>query len=49
MTATTRHIRFQALPALAVAVIMVLTAVGCSTTRRIPEGERLYTGIKKIE
>ena len=49
MTATTRHIRFQALPALAVAVIMVLTAVGCSTTRRITEGERLYTGIKKIE
>lgn len=49
MTATTRHIRFQALTALAVAVIMVLTAVGCSTTRRIPEGEQLYTGIKKID
>ncbi|MGM9853808.1 MAG: BamA/TamA family outer membrane protein [Muribaculaceae bacterium] len=49
MTATTRHIRFQTLPALAVAVIMVLAAVGCSTTRRIPEGEQLYTGIRKID
>ena len=25
----------------------LLTA--CSTTRRIPEGEQLYTGIKKME
>ena len=49
MTASTKHNRRPSLPALLAAVITALTVVGCSTTRRIPEGERLYTGIKKIE
>ncbi len=49
MTASTKHNRRPSLPALLAAVITALTIVGCSTTRRIPEGERLYTGIKKIE
>lgn len=27
----------------------ILMLQGCSTTRRIPEGEMLYTGIKKVK
>ena len=33
-------------------VIYICTALflgSCSTTRRIPQGEQLYTGIKKID
>lgn len=30
-------------------ILLGLTAASCSTTRRLPEGEQLYTGIKKIE
>ncbi len=29
--------------------LLALLAASCSTTRRIPEGELLYTGVKKIE
>lgn len=32
-----------------VALIAVLGFAGCSTTKNLPEGETLYTGIKKIE
>ena len=32
--------------ALAVAALM---AAGCSTTRALPEGEQLFTGLKPIE
>ncbi len=30
-------------------LITVLTLASCSTTRRLPKGEQLYTGVKKIE
>lgn len=30
-------------------VVMLLTLGSCSTTRRIPAGEQLYTGVKKVE
>ena len=30
-------------------VIISALIVGCSTTKSIPEGDRLYTGMKKIE
>lgn len=33
----------------AAAVLAALLLASCSTTRRIPDGELLYTGIKKIE
>ena len=29
--------------------ILAVVAVSCSTTKRIPEGEQLYTGLKGIE
>lgn len=29
-------------------IFIALTAVSCSTTRRIPKGEKLYTGVKKV-
>lgn len=32
-----------------VALIAVLVFAGCSTTKNLPEGETLYTGIKRIE
>ncbi|MDE6280069.1 MAG: hypothetical protein K2M05_08870, partial [Paramuribaculum sp.] len=28
--------------------LLLLGPTGCSTTRRLPEGEILYTGVKKI-
>ena len=31
-----------------VITILSLTLLSCSTTRNLPEGETLYTGIKKI-
>lgn len=49
MTASTQYSRRYFYHSLVVAVIVAFATVGCSTTRRIPEGEQLYTGIKKIE
>ncbi len=31
------------------AVVVCLLAVSCSTTKRIPEGEQLYIGVKKLD
>ena len=31
-----------------ITLLSVILATGCSTTRRIPEGEILYTGVKKV-
>ncbi|MBD5365912.1 MAG: BamA/TamA family outer membrane protein [Bacteroides sp.] len=30
-------------------LLIALVTASCSTTRRIPEGEQLYTGVKKVE
>ena len=30
-------------------ILFILLAVSCSTTRYVPEGDKLYTGIKKVE
>ena len=30
-------------------LLIILLAVACSTTRYVPEGDKLYTGIKKVE
>lgn len=34
---------------IAVVAAIALVAVSCSTTRRLPEGEILYTGVKKVD
>lgn len=41
--------KYQRLAILIAAVASLLALAGCSTTSRIPEGEQLYNGIKKIE
>lgn len=43
-----KRIKLLSLP-VAVIVIAVATLCSCSTTRRIPDGEVLYTGVKKID
>ncbi len=45
---STRSLR-NILSALAAAWAVALLASSCSTTRRIPEGEQLYVGLKKVE
>ncbi len=30
-------------------LLIAIATASCSTTRRIPEGEQLYTGVKKVE
>ena len=30
-------------------LLTILLAIACSTTRYVPEGDKLYTGIKKVE
>ena len=37
------------LPLLLAGVLMALAVASCSTTRRIPDDEILYTGVKKVE
>lgn len=37
------------LPALVTGLVCLVVLGSCRTTRRIPEGEQLYTGVKKIE
>lgn len=50
MKASRQHANIlHALVAIAVAVILAAMLPSCSTTRRLPEGEILYTGIKKVE
>lgn len=34
---------------ISIIVIMALSVLSCSTTKRIPEGEQLYTGVKKVD
>ena len=37
------------LPLLLAGVLMALAVASCSTTRRIPDDEIMYTGVKKVE
>ena len=51
MKTSAEHIR-KAVRALAGAVLAALVcaaATSCSTTKRIPEGEQLYIGVKDID
>lgn len=41
--------KYQRLAILIAAVASLLALAGCSTTSRIPQGEQLYNGIKKID
>lgn len=45
---TTRNY-LKAIPLCLMAIVVAAIMVSCSTTRNLPEGQRLYTGIKKTE
>lgn len=47
MTANRLHILYS-LPMLVMAVMSLLGIAGCSTTKRLAEGEVLYTGVSKV-
>lgn len=49
-TMTERHSLKRTLPVMTVAgVVIALLSVACSTTKRLADGEVLYTGVKKIK
>lgn len=48
MKTDTKHISDQFLLALSLLIIVTLS-IGCSTTKRLTEGETLYTGVKELK
>ena len=51
MKISVEHIRNRAsaVTGMCAAIVACLIAVSCSTTKRIPDDEQLYIGVKKID